>query len=121
MTATEPPTSVPAVDLTCRLEIVAGRPVLQLQGEIDLATVPLLRDRLAKAIGAHAGHELLVDLDGVTVLDDTGLGVLLGAAGRARERGGDVVLVCSTPRLTDRLDATGFSRAVEVRHRLAPG
>jgi anti-sigma B factor antagonist len=59
-----------------------------------------------------------VDLDGVGVLDDSGLGVILGAAGRAREAGGDLVVVCSDARLVARLQLTGLDRAVDVRANL---
>ncbi len=94
--------------------------MLSVQGEVDLATVPTLRDHLRRAIGLHPGVELLVDLDGVSVLDDVGLGVLLGAAGHARERGGEVVLVCTSTRLLERLERTGLGRAVEVRSGVTP-
>lgn len=108
------------VDLVCRLTNIGATPVLELQGEIDMATVPLLRDQLARAIGLHPGAELLVDLDGVSVLDDTGLGVLMGAAALAGELEGELILVCSTERLLDRLSRTGMNRAVTVRDRAAP-
>ena len=62
---------------------------------------------------------MAVDLDGVDVLDDTGLGVLLGAAGRARQGGGEVVVVVADERLRARFTATGFDRAVDVVDRLA--
>jgi anti-sigma B factor antagonist len=61
---------------------------------------------------------VIVDLDGISALDDTGLGVLLGAAGRAREAGGDLALVATAPRLRERFDVTGLSRAIDVRDRL---
>ena len=102
------------MDLSCRLDTVGGQPVLLVHGEIDLATVPALRDQLARALAEHHGRTLFVDLDGVTVLDDTGLGVLLGAAGTARTNGGDVVVVCSSPRLHERFAVTGLARAITV-------
>lgn len=108
------------MDLVCRLDIVGTTPVLELQGEIDLATVPTLQDALARALLNHPTGELLVDLDGVTVLDDVGLGVLMGAAGRAREGGRELVLVCSVERLLDRLDRTGISRTITIRPRITP-
>ena len=89
--------------------------VLQVNGEIDLATLPLLRDHLSRAIGEHPGTTVHVDLDGVTALDDTGLGMLLGAAGQAREHGGDLVLVCTNDRLLQRFELTGLTRAVTVK------
>ena len=46
---------------------------------------------LTRLADSNAGTTVYVDLDGVTVLDDTGLGMLLGATGRARHRGGDLV------------------------------
>ena len=99
--------------------IVAGDDaVISLSGEVDMATIPVLHDALSKALAHHPGRCLIVDLDGVTVLDDSGLGVLLGAAGSARQGGADLVVVCTNNRLRERFDVTGFSRAVEVRERL---
>ena len=94
-------------------------PVLALSGSVDLSTVPTLCDALARLIGDHAGRLVAVDLDGVDILDDSGLGVLLGAAGRARSNGGELVIVASDGRLRDRFAVTGLDRAVDVVERLA--
>jgi anti-sigma B factor antagonist len=106
------------VDLICRVTVIGEDPVVTLSGELDLSSAPSLRNALVDAIAEHRGRTVIVDLDGVTALDDTGLGVLLGAAGRARDGGGDVVLVAATERLRARFDLTGLSRAIEVRARL---
>lgn len=103
------------MELLCRLTIVGVSPVLHVSGEIDLATLPSFRDHLTRAIGQHVGSTIVVDLDGVTALDDTGLGMLLGAAGRAREGGGDLVVVATNERLLQRFALTGLDRAVAVR------
>jgi anti-sigma B factor antagonist len=108
------------VDLVCRATIIGGMPTLQVSGEIDLATVPLLHDALRRLVADHLAQTVAVDLDGVSVLDDTGLGLLLGAAGRAREQHGDLIVVCTSPRLRERFDLSGLSRAVDVRGRIAP-
>jgi anti-sigma B factor antagonist len=108
------------VDLVCRATTIGGMPTLMLSGEIDLSTVPLLHDAMRRIIADHRGQTVAVDLDGITVLDDTGMGVMLGAAGRAREHGGDLVIVCTAERLLRRFELSGLSRAVEVRERLTP-
>jgi anti-anti-sigma factor len=108
------------VDLLCRTVIVGTMPTLQLTGEIDLASVPMLHDAMRRLITDHPAQTVAIDLDGVSVLDDAGLGVVLGNAGRAREQGGDVVLVCTSERLRQRFEVTGLARAVEIRDRLAP-
>jgi anti-sigma B factor antagonist len=99
--------------------VIGDAAVVTLSGEVDLATIPVLHDALTKALTHHPNRLLVIDLDGVTVLDDTGLGVLLGAAGSAREAGADLAVVCTSKRLRQRLDRTGFSRAVDVRDRLS--
>ena len=99
--------------------------MLDVSGEIDMATIPRLHDALLRATNADADADaaprqvLIVDLDGVWSCDDMGLGVLLGAAGRCRESGGDLVVVCSDGPLRDRLERTGFDRAIRVTPRLA--
>jgi len=107
-----------AVNLSTSTTVVGDDVVVALSGDVDLGTVPLLHDTLAKALTTHPGRSFVVDLDGVTLLDDTGLGVLLGVAGSARQAGADLVIVCNNQRLRERFDTTGFSRAVEVRERL---
>ena len=105
------------MELVVRTSSVAGRPVLAIAGEIDLATVPQLHNALARAVNEHTF--VIVDLDGVYACDDTGLGVLLGAAGRAREAGGDLTVVCSAGPFRSRLARTGFDRAVNVTESVA--
>ena len=89
--------------------------MLGLSGEIDLATIPRLHDALTRFVtAAEPSTTSVVDLDGVYICDDTGLGVLLGAASRARVAGGELVVVCSPGPLRDRLAQTRFDRAVTV-------
>jgi anti-sigma B factor antagonist len=90
------------------------RHVVALSGTLDLGTVPALLNALATALLDRRGATVVVDLDGVDAVDDVGLGILLGAAGRARRSGGDLVVVCSNPALRDRLALTGFDRAIDV-------
>ncbi|MDO9175475.1 MAG: STAS domain-containing protein [Actinomycetota bacterium] len=107
------------MELVCSLADIGTLHVLQVSGEIDLATLPDFADHVVRAVTAHSGGVVFVDLDGVTALDDTGLGMLLGGAGRARERGGDLVVVCNNERLRARFALTGLDRAVQVRQTIS--
>lgn len=98
---------------------VNGSTVIAVDGAVDLAEVGRLHDDLARVVRLHPGVMLVVDLDAVTVLDDAGLGILLGAAATAREAGGDLEIVCTRPALRDRLERTGFDRAVAIRSSIA--
>ena len=107
------------MELVCTLALIDTTPVLQVSGEIDLATLPYFRDQLLRVVSLHGGVTLFVDLDGVTVLDDTGLGMLLGTAGRAREQGGDLIVVSNNRQLLERFELTRLNRALELRHSIS--
>ena len=102
------------MDLFIERTVVADCPIMSARGELDLATVPRLHSALNKFVDDHAGRRIIVDLDGLTACDDAGLGVLLGAAGRARQGSGELVVVSSDGPLRTRLGRTGFDRAIEV-------
>lgn len=105
------------MDLQARQTTVGDTTVLALAGEIDLATLPRLADALTRLVTVNG--PVAVDLDGVFVLDDAALGLVLGTAGRARRQGHDLVVVCTNAVLRERLADTGFDRAVRVLERIS--
>src|SRR6266511_4347265 len=62
--------------------------VVEVGGEIDLASVPELRDCLHQTIDAGS-RQLVVDLRQVSFIDSEGLGVLVGARRRLLGHGRD--------------------------------
>jgi len=108
------------MSLRAEVSEVVGQPVVSLTGSVDLSTVPTLQNTLARVLVEHPGEVVAVDLDGVDALDDIGLGVLLGAAGRARVNRGDIVIVCRSDKLRQRFTVTGFDRAITVTSSLPP-
>ena len=98
---------------------IGGRPVIVVEGVVDLVAVPELRDVFQRQLRDHVGATLIVDLDGVVAFDDCGLGVLVGTAATARERGGDVEIVCTRGALRERLAVTGLDRLFTVRETAA--
>jgi len=76
-----------------------SQPVLVFAGEIDLATVPSCSDMLTKFVDDHSESNISVDLRQVTALDDTGVGVILGAVARARTAGSQLALVIDDPQM----------------------
>ena len=76
--------------------------VLVFAGEIDLATVPECSDMLTKFVDDHAGQDIAIDLCQVTALDDTGVGVILGAVARARTAGSHLAIIIDDQHMRDR-------------------
>jgi anti-anti-sigma factor len=83
-----PPASTSIDTLDLRVAVHPGVPaVAVISGEIDIVSAPCLRETLLLAIRRH-GPEISADLQGVTFLDCSGVGVLLATARRARLEGG---------------------------------
>jgi anti-sigma B factor antagonist len=72
-----------------------GAPVVQLHGDIDLASVDLLEDCLAT--GVDCGGDVFVDLADVTLIDGASLSVLVRAGRVAERRGQTIHLVAPSP------------------------
>jgi anti-sigma B factor antagonist len=92
--------------------------VVALDGTADLAAAPALRTALHHAAGGTA-PVVAVDIDAVSVLDDVALGLLVGLAARLRDAGRELVLVCTAPRLLDRLASTRLDRILDIRSSVA--
>jgi anti-sigma B factor antagonist len=85
-----------------------GRSVISVVGELDVATAPDLRSRLDEAIDGGSSV-VIADLLGVTFLDSTALGVLIGALKKCQAAGGDLRIVISEPRIVKVFEITGLT------------
>ena len=94
--------SVIDMQLSSSINRDGSQAVLVFAGEIDLATVPTCSDMLTKFVEDHAGSDISVDMRQVSALDDTGVGVILGAVARARTAGSHLALVIDDPHMRDR-------------------
>jgi anti-sigma B factor antagonist len=93
--------------------------VLGIKGELDLYTGPQLRDAVLAVTGDGRDH-IAVDLNDVTFIDSTGLGVLVACLKRVRERDGALVLVApDTSPLIRLLSLTGLQDILPTHATLA--
>ena len=90
-----------------------GVAIVAVSGELDISTSPWLRDRLVELAGSDA-KRIVVDLEAVEFLDSTGLGVLVGGLKRMRSNGGDLVLVCTKPRILKVFEITALTKVFEI-------
>jgi anti-sigma B factor antagonist len=87
--------------------------VISVEGEVDVYTAPLLRQRLVELIDSGTS-KVVVNLEPVAFLDSTGLGVLVAALNRLRRQGGDLELICTQPRILRVFEITGLTKVFTI-------
>ena len=94
------------MDIRLRTHRVDGATVVEVGGDVELHSAQQLRDELL-----HAGEGehpcVVVDLSRVSFIDSTGLGVLVGAFKRVRERG-SLSVVCPQRSVRRVFEITGL-------------
>jgi anti-sigma B factor antagonist len=103
--------------LTIQARREPGYVVVTVAGEVDIATVARLRERLFAL--AAGGLPLVVDLDQVSFIDATGLGALAGAARRAAGHGASLHVVATRPQTRQLFRVTGLDRQIPLVRDLA--
>jgi len=84
-----------------------------LSGEIDVYTAPQLKQELVAAIEGGCTN-VIVNLEGVGFIDSSGLGVLVSALRRARERDGAVRIVCTRDNILKIFRITGLDKVFPI-------
>ena len=96
-----------------------GATVVELHGEIDIATAQQTTLHLDVATARDAPL-VVVDLRGVTFIDSTGLRPVCRAWCRAVDRGGNLTLVCTAPRILSTLRLAGLIPTITVTRSYTP-
>ena len=79
--------------LDVREGLQEGAQVLEVSGELDAASAPALRERLAE-VATRGGGPVVMDLSVLRFIDSTGLSVLLNTKRRLTRRGRGFAVVC---------------------------
>jgi anti-sigma B factor antagonist len=87
--------------------------ILDVVGEVDLYTAPALREKLVSLID-EGSTRVLVNLAEVGFMDSSGLGVLVGGLKHAKERSGDLALVCVEGPVLKVLTITGLDKVFAI-------
>ena len=91
--------------------------VVTVAGEVDVYTAAQLRAALDEEIAAGRS-QLVVDLDEVSFLDSTGLGVLVGRLKLVRNSSGWLRIVCSNERILRVFRITGLDKVFGIHDSL---
>ena len=101
------------VDLSVSSSEQGAVTIVHVAGEIDVYTAPLLREVLDKQVAAGR-TDLVVDLEKVTFMDSTGLGVLVGRLKLVRGQNGTLRIVSAQERILKVFKITGLDKVFHI-------
>ncbi|GGL42234.1 STAS domain-containing protein [Phycicoccus endophyticus] len=87
--------------------------IVTVEGEVDVHSAAQLRQALDAEV-AEGRTRLVVDLDAVSFLDSTGLGVLVGRLKLVRNSSGWLRLVCTSERILRVFRITGLDKVFGI-------
>ena len=87
--------------------------IVEVGGEVDVATAPRLREQLISLVG-DGRYRIVVSLEAVDFIDSTGLGVLISGLKRVRTHGGEFAVVCNESRIMKVFEITGLDTVFNV-------
>jgi anti-sigma B factor antagonist len=105
------------MDVSVHTVVHGDQVVVQVAGEIDVYTAASLREKLADLIDADH-TDVVVDLTGVTFMDSTGLGVLVGALKKVRGYGGRLQLVIDQEKVIKVFRITALTQVFTIHETL---
>ena len=105
------------MDVSVTSRTSGDRTVVDVTGEIDVYTAPVLREELSTLIDQEH-TQLVVDLTKVGFMDSTGLGVLVGALKKVRTIGGDLQLVINEEKILKVFRVTALTQVFTIHSSL---
>lgn len=100
--------------LVLQYRLERGAAIITVSGELDLRTSGVLRDSLLRLVTDEEKRTLVVNLAGVTFIDSTGIGVLVGIWRRLKASDGTIVLAAPSEPVRLLLDMAGVAAILSV-------
>ena len=87
--------------------------VIEVDGEIDAHTAPGLKEAIGGSID-HGERKIVVDLEGVSFMDSTGLGVLVSALKRIEHEDGKLRVASASRPILRVMQITGLDKIMPL-------
>jgi anti-sigma B factor antagonist len=107
-------TAEPRGGLLLQDRVDNGVAVVTVTGDVDVASSSALRDGLLQVVADENFRGLVVNLAGVSFIDSTGIGVLVGVWRRTKATDGCLALASPSRQAQSVLDATGLTKVLSL-------
>lgn len=96
-----------------RLECLGATLVVKLSGEIDQSCSGEIREKIDREIGLRNINNLIMDFYGVSFMDSSGIGMLIGRYKLIKARGGKMMVIRLQPQIDKIIELAGLKKLIE--------
>ncbi|GER66079.1 anti-sigma F factor antagonist [Weizmannia acidilactici] len=99
-----------AIDLEVKKDVLC----IRLQGELDHHTAEALRGSVTKAIDENGIRHLVLNLEQLTFMDSSGLGVILGRYKQIKQKNGEMIVCAISPPVKRLFELSGLFKIIRL-------
>lgn len=89
--------------------------IARLSGEVDHHASRSLREDIDLAVERHHPAALILDFDGVTFMDSSGIGLVMGRYKKIKQYGGRIVIENTGSQIKKVMRLAGLDRLAEIK------
>lgn len=88
--------------------------VVRLSGELDHHTADQVREQVSQAIEEKQVRHLILNLENLSFMDSSGLGVILGRYKQMKQANGEMIICSVSPSIERLLDMSGLYKIIRI-------
>ncbi len=96
------------------MKLVRNTLIVKLKGELDMLVADQLRQEMDGKLEANSIDRLIINLERVTFIDSSGLGVIIGRYKKISSRNGKMFIVGASPSVEKILVFSGINKLVPI-------
>ncbi|QXJ39731.1 Anti-sigma F factor antagonist [Parageobacillus caldoxylosilyticus] len=105
-----------AVSLMMDFEVKRDVLIIRLSGELDHHTAEELREKVTDTLEREAIRHIVLNLEGLTFMDSSGLGVILGRYKQIKNLGGEMIVCAVSPTVKRLFDMSGLFKIIRLEN-----
>ncbi|GIN85601.1 anti-sigma F factor antagonist [Heyndrickxia sporothermodurans] len=102
------------MSLTIDLEVKKEVLCIRLKGELDHHTAESLREHVSSAIEKYQIQHIVLNLEHLSFMDSSGLGVILGRYKQIKQKNGEMVVCAISPSVKRLFEMSGLFKIMRL-------
>ncbi|WP_370586459.1 anti-sigma F factor antagonist [Parageobacillus thermoglucosidasius] len=104
------------VSLMMDFEVKQDVLIIRLSGELDHHTAEELREKVTDVLESASIRHIVLNLEHLTFMDSSGLGVILGRYKQIKKLGGEMIVCSISPTVKRLFDMSGLFKIIRLEN-----